>query len=133
MRKIRESGLNLNKSKCFFGVQSIKFLRLKLSSARISPDPQNVKAISEMPKPTSKTDLQRFLGMVVYLPKFTPNLSNKTKEFCELILKEIVWDFGQLHERKFHEFKSTISNCVSWKFLNSKLQNKLHVTPQNLV
>ena len=113
MRKIRESGLNLNKSKCFFGVQSIKFLRLKLSSARISPDHQNVKAISEMPKPTSKTDLQRFLGMVVYLPKFTPNLSNKTKEFCELILKEIVWDFGQLHERKFHEFKSTISNCVS--------------------
>ena len=133
MRKIRESGLKLNKSKCVFGAQCIKFLGLKLSSARISPDPENVKVISDMPKPTSKTDLQRFLGMVVYLPKFTPNLLNKTKEFCELILKEIVWDFGELHERKFDEFKSTISNCVSWKFFDSKLQNKLHVTPQNLV
>ena len=67
MTKIRESGLKLLKSKCIFGVQSITFLGHKLSSTGISPDPQKVKAISEMPKLTSKMDLQRFLGMVAYL------------------------------------------------------------------
>ena len=35
-------------------------------------------------------DLQRFLGMVAYLSKFIPNLSDKTKDLCELILKETV-------------------------------------------
>ena len=55
-------------------VQSIAFLGHKLSSTRISPDPQKVKVISKMPKPTSKTVLRRFLGMVAYLSKLTPNL-----------------------------------------------------------
>ena len=64
MTKIRESGLKLNKSKCVFRVQSITFLGHKLSSAGISPNLQKVKAISETPKSTSKTDLKRFLGMV---------------------------------------------------------------------
>ena len=64
MAKIRESGLKFNKSKCIFRVQSIAFLGHILSSTGISPLHQKVKAISEMPKPTSKTDLQRFLGMV---------------------------------------------------------------------
>ena len=85
MTKIRESGLKLNKSKCVFRARSIIFLGHKLSSTRISPDPQKVKVTSEMPKPTSKTDLQRFLGMVAYLSKFIPNLSDKTKEPRELI------------------------------------------------
>ena len=64
MAKIREFGLKFNKSKCIFRVQSMAFLGHKLSSPGISPHPQKVKAISEMPKPTPKTDLQRFLGMV---------------------------------------------------------------------
>ena len=86
--KIRESGLKLNKSKSVFAIQSITFLGHKLSSTEISLDPQTVKAISEMPKPTSKTNLQCFLEMVAYLSKFIPNLSDKTQELCELILKE---------------------------------------------
>ena len=65
--KVRESEQKLNKSKCVFGVQNNTFLRHKLSITGISPDPQKVKAISEMPKPTSKTNLQHFLGMVAYL------------------------------------------------------------------
>ena len=125
MTKIRESGLKLNKSKCVFGFQSITFLGHKLSSTGISPDHQKVKAISEMPKPTSKTDLQRFLGMLIYLSKFIPNLSDKTKELRELILKETVWDFNEIHERKFDELKSTISNCASLKFFDPKLQTKI--------
>ena len=131
MTKIRESGLKLNKSKFVFGVQSIIFLGHKLSSTGISPNPQKVKAISEMPKPTPKTDLQRFPGMVAYLSKFIPNLWDKTKELRELILKETVWDFSEIHGRKFDESKSTISNCASLKFFDPKLQTKITCDASN--
>ena len=90
MTKIRESGVKLNKSKYVFGVQSITFLGHRLSGTRISPVPQKVRAISQMPNPTPKTDLRRFLGMVAYLSKFIPNLSdqkNLSTELCELILE----------------------------------------------
>ena len=128
MTKIRESGLKLTKSKCVFGVKSITFLGHKLSSTGISPDPQKFKAISEMPKPTFKTYLQCFLGMVAYLSKFIPNLSDKTKILHELILKDLketVWDFSKLHEHKSDKLKPTISNCPSLKFFNPKLQTKI--------
>ena len=78
-----------------------------------------------MPKPTSKIDLQRFLGMVAYFSKFIPNLSNKTIELRELILKETVWDFSEIHERKFDELKSTISNCALLKFFDPKSQTEI--------
>ena len=81
MTKIRESGLKLLKSKCIFGVQNITFLGHKLSSTGISPDPQKVNAISEMPKPTSKMDLQRFLGMVAYLQNLYQIYWIKQKNF----------------------------------------------------
>ena len=78
-----------------------------------------------MPKPTSKIDLQRFLGMAAYFSKFIPNLSNKTIELRELILKETVWDFSEIHERKFDELKSTISNCALLKFFDPKSQTEI--------
>ena len=78
-----------------------------------------------MPKPTSKTDLQWFLGMVAYRSKFIPNLSDKIKELCELILKETTWDFSEIHVHKFDKLRSTISNCASLKFFDPKLQTKI--------
>ena len=70
-----------NQNCVYVSVQSIAFLGHKLSSTGISLDPQNVKVISEMSKPTSKTNLQRFLGMVAFLSKFIPNLPDKQKNF----------------------------------------------------
>ena len=50
---------------------------------------------------------------------------DKTKELRELILKETVCDFSEIYEDKFDESKSTISNCASSKFFDSKLQTKI--------
>ena len=73
--------MSSNQNCVYVRVQSIAFLGHKLSSTGISLDSQNVKVISEMSKPTSKTNLQRFLGMVAFLSKFIPNLSDKQKNF----------------------------------------------------
>ena len=47
-----------------------------LSSKGIKPDPSKVQAIIEMKSPQDKKELQRFMGMVNYLGKFIPNLSD---------------------------------------------------------
>ena len=73
--RIRKSSLKLNKNKCVFGATKLILLGHKMSEKGISPDPENVKAIKEMPFPSSKQDLQCFLGMIAYLSKFIPQLS----------------------------------------------------------
>jgi len=41
-----------------------------------------------MPVPETKTDLQLFLGMVAYLSKFIPHISDETLILRELITKD---------------------------------------------
>ena len=75
---IRSSGLKLNKEKCIFEAQTTTFLGHKMSANGIEADPAKITAILNMPEPTTKTELQRFLGMITYLGKFIPNLSDLT-------------------------------------------------------
>ena len=78
LNRIRKSGLKLNKNKSVFGATELIFSGHKISEKGISPDPENVNAIKDMPFPNSKQDLQRFLGMIAYLSKFIPQLSEET-------------------------------------------------------
>ena len=57
LNKIRKSGLKLNKNKCVFGATGLIFLGHKISEKGIPPDPEKVKAIKDMPFPSSKQDL----------------------------------------------------------------------------
>ena len=65
----------------------------KISRNGVSEDPEKVKAIKDMPFPRSKQDLQRFLGMIAYLGKFIPQLSEQTHQLRELVKKNSIWVF----------------------------------------
>ena len=41
----------------------------------LKPDLKKIQAITNMASPANKDDLQRFLGMLIFLAKFIPNLS----------------------------------------------------------
>ena len=73
--KVRESCLELNKSKCQFCKNSIVFLGHIISSEGIRADHSKTDSVTKMSVPESFTELQRFLGMVNYLGKFIPNLA----------------------------------------------------------
>ena len=53
--------------------------------------PGKIKAILEMPTPTDVASLQRFLGMVNYLSKFVPKLSDHTELLRTLTVKGVEW------------------------------------------
>ena len=48
------------------------------SEEGFKPDPAKIQGVQEMPTPESKQDVKRPLGMVNYLQKFAPNLSEAT-------------------------------------------------------
>ena len=69
--------LRLNPSKCKFGLNEVSYVGDTFTDKGLKADPKKIKAISEIP-PEDKPALQRFLGMVNYLGKFIPNLSELT-------------------------------------------------------
>ena len=76
LEAIRKSGLKLRKDKCETNKSELTFLGHLISADGIKPDPRKTEAIMNMPDPTNVKELQRFLGMITYLGKFIPQLSD---------------------------------------------------------
>ncbi|GFT05918.1 transposon Tf2-11 polyprotein [Trichonephila clavipes] len=74
--RLHEYGLSINVSKCVFGVSKIDFLGFHLSEEGIQPLPDKVKCITEFPKPSTLTQLRRFLGLFNFYRCFIPKAAH---------------------------------------------------------
>ncbi|BHF81012.1 hypothetical protein SprV_0702414100 [Sparganum proliferum] len=74
--RLQQFGVVLNPSKCVFGVSSLEFLCHLVDSHGIRPLLSKVAAIRDFPPPTSKRQLQRFLGMANFYRRFLPNCAD---------------------------------------------------------
>ena len=70
--------LKLNKDKCHFRCTSIPFFGEVVTRQGVQPDPQKVRAMTEILTPKNKRELQSFLGIINYLGIFSPG----TAEVC---------------------------------------------------
>ena len=91
LRKCGEENLVLNLEKLHLRKTSVPFIGHMSTSEGLKPDQAKVKAIMEMPAPKDVVGVQRLLGMVQYLSKFLPHLSDLTKPLCDLLKKGTEW------------------------------------------
>lgn len=85
LTRLQAAGLTLNKEKCQFGVQEVKFLGLLINETGIQADPEKTSAIKDFPTPISQKGLRRFFGLVNYLGKFTAKLAKITPKLGHLL------------------------------------------------
>ena len=69
----------LNIKKLTLKQMEVSFIGNVATGNGLRVDPGKVKAIHNMPAPTDKAGVQKLLGMVQYLSKYLPNMSNMTK------------------------------------------------------
>ena len=125
--RIQAANLKLNREKCVFGVQQLKFLGHTFTENGIKPDESKVKAILEMPRLQSKQDLRRFMGMVTYLGKFLPNLSTISTPLRQLLQEDILWHWTDEHSSAIQSIKKLITQSPVLKYFDPKLGTKLSV------
>jgi hypothetical protein len=63
--KMCRYGLKTNPLKCAFGVSAVKFLGFFMHEKGVEIDPKKIESIKKVQAPTSKTELQRFLGKLI--------------------------------------------------------------------
>ena len=89
-----------------------------LSTDGLQPDPEKVKAITEMPALTDKQSIQRLLGMTNHLQKFALRLSEITTPLRELTKNdEFQWD-EQVHGAALEETKKILSTTPVLKYFD---------------
>ena len=95
--RCRERNLKLNKNKARLRQQEVPFIGHILTQEGLKPDQCKVEAIVKMPDPTDVKSLRRFLGMVNYLAKFLPRLSDETELLRKLTEKDSEWCWFPAH------------------------------------
>ncbi|RXN37427.1 Retrovirus-related Pol poly from transposon opus [Labeo rohita] len=114
LQKMQEEGLTLNE-KCEFRQEHITFVGHRVSSKGIEPDPNNVKAILQMPEPTQVEDVRRLMGMANYLSKFMPQMATITMPLKDLLREKNEWVWGEPQQTAFKKLKSGLSSpkCIT--------------------
>lgn len=74
LREVRdhlmEAGLTINLSKCEFFKTSLKYLGYIVDSNDLRTDPEKVAAMVNYPRPTTTTEIKRFIGMCFWYRRF---------------------------------------------------------------
>jgi hypothetical protein len=109
MERAKSQGLVFNSTKCAIKKMKVSFFGNVYTPEGIIPDPVKVKDIQQMPKPSSKDELQRFLGMMTYMGSFIPNLSAKSSCLRDLIKKDVPFIWDEQYQHAFDNLKNAIT------------------------
>ena len=88
--RCQERHLKINKDKMKLRQSEIQYIGHKITKDGVLPDENKIKAITEMKSPENVKSLKRFLGMINYLSKFMPRLTDETKIVRDLERKAAV-------------------------------------------
>ena len=89
------------------------------------PDKNKVTAITKMPAPTNKKQIQSFIGMVNYLTKFSARLSEIMEPIRELAKDKVPFNWGPEHQSAFTQIEQEIISAPPLAYYSTKKQTVL--------
>lgn len=114
LNKLLSNGITLNKKKCVFGSDSIKFLGFVVGHGKLSPDSDKIEAIKSFPKPIVKKDMRSFLGLLNFYRRFAPNVASYIAPLNDTLRKfapdKICWT-SKLNDSFEEAIKLMTVNC----------------------
>ena len=115
----RKNCVKLNYEKIQYKKIKVEFFGETYTTEGRKADPKKIKAIVKMPNPTSKKEVQTFLGMVQYLSKFSPRLSELSEPLRDLVCIHVpfIW---QEHTQAVEAIKKEIAQAPVVKYYDLK-------------
>ena len=103
------------------------FMGFQLSPHGVSTSPSMVEAIIEMPKPSDQHAVQRYLGMLKFLARFCPKLTDVVKSLRHLTHKDAPLKWTDAHDKAFVASKNLIAHAPVLRYFNAQLPVTLQV------
>jgi hypothetical protein len=85
--QLRSFNLRMNRPKCRFACNEVKYLGHVVSEEGIRPDPGKTRAIQDMPTPRNVQNVLTFLQTCSWYRKFIPNFSEVARPLSQLTRK----------------------------------------------
>ena len=127
MDTVQRYGLIFTKDKCQIRQKQIKFYGLIWDENGSHSDPEICDRIKSKPKPTSREELQQFLGMIQYLSPFIPELIAKSAALRSLLKKDTNYSWNETHEKVFQNLKSCVHENLCLAYFNPNINTTIQV------
>ena len=121
----KKNNIKLNFDKIQYRQQEVEFFSETYTTQGCKPSNTKVKAITEMPKPTTLKDLWIFLGMVQYLSKFSPRIAEIAEPLRDLMKKHAPYAWGPENNQAFDNIKRETVQAPILKYYNAKKETVL--------
>ena len=127
LQRALERNLKLNPDNLTVGVQQVEYFGHLVTSEGLKPDPAKVEAITNMPEPKDKKELGTILGMITYLSKFAPSLSEITKPMRDIMKDGVEFAWDKTQQESFSKTKNLISKAPILTYFDPKKKLTLEV------
>ncbi|GFW76443.1 retrovirus-related Pol polyprotein from transposon opus [Trichonephila clavipes] len=108
---LRYAGQTLNKEKCHFAHDKLKYLGLIISKDGIETDSNKIRAITEMRPPKNNRQVSKFLGMTGWYQKFIPRYADICEPFYQLKKKGAKFNWSKEAQDSFDKIKRTLTEA----------------------
>ena len=108
---IKKSGLKINEEKCVFRQKQIEFLGHIIRAEGVRINPEEIRAILNMDRPSDVPELRRLLGMVNFLARFLPRLQDVIQPLTLLLSTKNAWVWEQDQEKAFQALKKILTSA----------------------
>ncbi|CAI7876236.1 unnamed protein product [Closterium sp. NIES-53] len=95
-------------SKCEFFHDRLYFFGQVISEAGVEIDPKKLDTVKAWHPPTNITELQSFLGFVIYVRRFVPNMARLTAPLTDFVRKGVAFTWGEKEHAAFSALKKVI-------------------------
>ena len=118
VNRLSQHNLKLNPDKIKFKTHTVPFMGHVLTPEGLRPSDEIASAIVNMSQPQDKAATRRFLGMITYLAKFCPHLSEVVRPLRDLthIRQEFLW--ADQYTEAFQKAKQLVSEAPCLRYFD---------------
>jgi hypothetical protein len=111
LKRCVDTNLVLNSKKCHFMVEQGIVLGHVVSYRGIEVDRAKIEVIQSFPYPTNVREVHSFLGHAGFYRRFIRDFSKISSPLCELLKKDVTFDFDETCKKAYDELKSRLTSA----------------------
>lgn len=111
IKRCQEYGLQINWKKCVFFKRKVEYLGNVVEYNSVRPSPAKTAAVAKFPQPTTKKNIQSFLGLTGYFRKFIKDYAAISKPLSDLLRKDATFKSNEEQKTAFILLKERLSSA----------------------
>ena len=110
--------MKLQPAKCDFFKQEVRYLGHIVSKNGIAADPSKTEKVTNWPTPSSKKEVQQFLGLAGYYRRFIKDFATIAKPLHKLAERSAAFNWTRECEQSFLQLKEKLTSSPVLAFPN---------------